>query len=79
MHKSNCPSLVTNVEVPHEAMAAEAEALTDRYVKHRVILIQAGVVFVYMDNHLKEHSQLIIILKKELIRKKIVLRTIGQK
>ena len=35
MHKSNCPSLVTNVEVPHEAMAAEAEALTDRYVKHR--------------------------------------------
>ena len=35
MSESNCPSLVTNIEVPHEAMAAEAEKVLERYVEHR--------------------------------------------
>jgi len=33
--ESNCPSLVMNIPVPHEAMAKEAESLLGRYVKHR--------------------------------------------
>jgi hypothetical protein len=35
MSESNCPSLLVNIPVPHEEMAAEAEALIGRYVKHR--------------------------------------------
>jgi|TARA_R110002074_G_scaffold283114_1_gene454746 hypothetical protein len=35
IHESNCPSLLVNIPVPHEEMNAEAEALINRYVKHR--------------------------------------------
>lgn len=35
MHESNCASLLINIPVPHVEMAAEAEALLNRYVKHR--------------------------------------------
>jgi hypothetical protein len=32
---SNCPSLPLDIPIPHEAMAKEAEALLDTFVKHR--------------------------------------------
>ena len=35
MHESNIPSLLVNIPVPHEEMAAEAEQFLDKFVKHR--------------------------------------------
>ncbi len=35
MSESNCPTLLLDIEFPHEEVAKEAEALLDRYIKHR--------------------------------------------
>ena len=35
MSESNCPTLLLDIKFPHEEVAKEAEALLDRYIKHR--------------------------------------------